>query len=196
MSTSTIGVIALPHANLRKKSQRVGVVAPEILKIINDMKTATIKWDLSREHEVGVALAAVQINQLYKIIVVRNDYDNKEDLTFTAFINPVITKLEGDIEEDFEGCLSVKDIYGKVPRYTKVRVKALDEKGHPFRVTVEGFLARIFQHEIDHLNGVLFIDHIKDKPDAFYKLKEDGSLEQLNFEKVVRKSKTLWEGTK
>jgi peptide deformylase len=196
MSTSKNGVIALPHPNLRKKSHRVGVITPDILKIINDMKDATISWDLSREHEVGVALAAVQINQPYKIIVVRNDYDNKEDFSFSSFINPVITKLEGQIEEDFEGCLSVKDIYGKVPRYTKVRVKALDERGHPFRITAEGFLARIFQHEIDHLNGTLFIDHIKDKPDAFYKLKDDGSLGQLDFEKAVRGNKTLWKDTK
>ena len=196
MSTSKNGVIALPHPNLRKKSHRVGVITPDILKIINDMKDATISWDLSREHEVGVALAAVQINQPYKIIVVRNDYDNKEDFSFSSFINPVITKLEGQIEEDFEGCLSVKDIYGKVPRYTKVRVKALDERGHPFRITAEGFLARIFQHEIDHLNGTLFIDHIKDKPDAFYKLKDDGSLGQLDFEKGVLGNKTLWKDTK
>src|SRR5580700_9377021 len=103
-------VIALPNPDLRKKSNKVGIITPEILKIINDMKSATISWDHSREHEVGVALAAVQINQLYKIIVVRNNYENKDDVSFSAFINPVITKLEGIIEEDYEGCLSVQDI--------------------------------------------------------------------------------------
>ena len=185
-------VIALPNPNLRKKSDKVGIITPEILKIIANMKAATISWDHSREHEVGVALAAVQINQLYKIIVVRNNYEDKEDISFSAFINPIITKLEGSLEEDFEGCLSVQDIYGKVPRYTKIRVKALDERGQTFRVTAEGFLARIFQHEIDHIAGVMFIDHIKDKPDAFFKLKDDGSLEQLDYAKSVKNNKELW----
>lgn len=186
-------VIALPNPELRKKSNKVGIITPEILKIIEDMKSATISWDLSREHEVGVALAAVQIDKLYKIIVVRNNYENKDDLSFSAFINPVITKLEGKLEEDYEGCLSVQDIYGKVPRYSKVRIKAVDERGHSFRVTAEGFLARIFQHEIDHISGILFIDHIKDKSDAFFKLKDDGTLEQLDYEKFVKNNKDLWD---
>src|SRR5665213_2569161 len=143
-------IIALPNPHLRQKSQRVGVITPEIRQIVTDMEAATIDWDLSRPHEVGVALAAVQVDHLYKIIVVRNDYNNKDDHSFTAFINPQITKFEGEIVEDFEGCLSVPNIYGKVPRYTKVRVKALNLNGKEFRVTAEGFLARIFQPEIDH----------------------------------------------
>ena len=192
MTMTKDDVIALPNPNLRKMSNKVGIITPEILKIIDGMKTATISWDHSREHEVGVALAAVQIDQLYKIIVVRNNYENKDDISFSAFINPVITKLEGEVEEDFEGCLSVQDIYGKVPRYSKVRVKAINEQGHQFRVTAEGFLARIFQHEIDHIKGVMFIDHIKDKSDAFFKLKEDGTLEQLDYEKSVKNNKDLW----
>lgn len=185
-------VIALPHPDLRKKSRRVGIITPEILQTISDMEAATINWDHSRDHEVGVALAAVQIDRLYKIVVIRNNYDNKDDLSFTTFINPVITKLEGAVEEDFEGCLSVKDIYGKVPRYAKARVKALDEKGREFRVTAEGFLARVFQHEVDHTNGVLFIDHIKDKPQAFFRLKDDGTLEHLDYEQHIRNNSILW----
>jgi peptide deformylase len=186
-------VIVLPHPNLRKRSKKVGLITPEIMGIIEDMKSATISWEQSREHEVGVALAAVQVNQLYKIVVIRNNYDNKDDLSFTAFINPVITKFEGSIQEDYEGCLSVKDIYGKVPRYTKVRIKAINEQGREFRVTAEGFLARIFQHEIDHTNGVLFIDHIKDCSDAFFRLKVDGALEQLNYEENIRDDSSLWD---
>lgn len=185
-------IIALPNPHLRQKSQRVGLITPEIKQIISDMEAATIHWDQSREHEVGVALAATQIDQLYRIIVVRNNYDNKEDHTFTAFINPEITKYEGNVVEDYEGCLSVKDIYGKVPRYEKVRVKALGVDGKEFRVTAEGFLARIFQHEIDHTNGIVFIDHIKDKSDAFFKLNASGELEQLNYEQAVKNSRILW----
>jgi peptide deformylase len=163
-----------------------------VLDVIRDMQDATINWDQSREHEVGVALAAVQIDRLYKIVIVRNNYDDKDDHSFTTFINPLITKYEGKIEEDFEGCLSVRDIYGKVPRHTKVRVKAIDEHGKEFRVTAEGFLARIFQHEIDHCNGIVFIDHIKDNPEAFFKLTADGKLEQLDYDKDVKDDKNLW----
>jgi peptide deformylase len=186
-------IIALPNAHLRQKSARVGVITPEILDVIRDMQNATINWDQSREHEVGVALAAVQIDRLYKIIIVRNNYDDKDDHTFTTFINPQITKFEGTIEEDFEGCLSVRDIYGKVPRHTKVRVKALGETGKEFRVTAEGFLARIFQHEIDHCNGIVFIDHIKDNPEAFYQLTDEGKLEPLDYDNDIKSSDVLWQ---
>lgn len=184
-------IITLPNPHLRQKSQRVGLITDEIKKVINDMQAATINWDESRDHEVGVALAAVQIDKLYKIIVVRNNYDNKDDHSFTTFINPEITKLEGKVALDYEGCLSVPSIYGKVPRYEKVRVKALSPAGKVFRVTAEGFLARIFQHEIDHNNGIVFIDHIKDDPEAFFQLKDDGQLEQLKYEDV-RADSILW----
>jgi peptide deformylase len=177
-------IIALPNQHLRQKSKRVAVVTPEVLDVIGQMVEATVDWEESREHEVGVALAGVQIDQLYRVVIVRNDFENKKDKTFSIFINPEIVKLEGKIEEDYEGCLSVTDIYGKVPRYTKARIRALDENGQPVRIKVEGFLARIFQHEIDHTNGIMFIDHIKDKKEAFYKLTDEGKLEPLAYEKV------------
>jgi peptide deformylase len=185
-------IIALPNPHLRQKSERVGLISDEIRQAISDMQSATINWDESREHEVGVALAAVQIDRLYKIVVVRNNYDDKQDHSFTVFINPEITKTEGEVVEDFEGCLSVPNTYGKVPRYSKVKVKAIDLNGKEFRVTAEGFLARIFQHEIDHCNGLLFIDHIKEKEDAFFRLADDGKLEPLDYEKDVRNNSILW----
>ena len=185
-------IIVLPNPHLRQKSQRVGVISPEIKQIVADMQAATINWDESREHEVGVALAAVQINRPYKIVVVRNNHDDKTDHSFTVLINPKITKFEGEVAEDYEGCLSVPDIYGKVPRYAKVRVKALDLSGKEFRISAEGFLARIFQHEIDHCGGIVFIDHIKDKPEAFFRLMEDGKLEPLDYEKDVKQNPILW----
>lgn len=184
-------IIALPNPHLRQKSQRVGVITPEILQIIDDMKSATISWDESRDHEVGVALAAVQIDRLYKIVVVRNNYDDKSDQTFTTFINPEITKRDGEIIEDYEGCLSVPNMYGKVGRHSKVKVKALGADGKEFRVTAEGFLARIFQHEIDHTNGIVFIDHIKDNPKAFYRLDDKGELKELDYDEV-KNDPILW----
>ena len=186
-------IIALPNTHLRQKSQRVGVVTDEILKIVADMEAATISWDTSRDHEVGVALAAVQIDKLYKIVVVRNNYDDKTDHTFTTFINPEITKFEGKIESDYEGCLSVPNVYGKVPRHSKVKVKALDIKGQEFRVTADGFLARIFQHEIDHTNGLVFIDHIRDNHEAFFKLDEKGELKKLDYQTDIETNQELWE---
>jgi peptide deformylase len=185
-------IISLPNPHLRQKSKKVGIITDEIKKIVEGMQAATLDWEASRAHEVGVALAAVQVDKLLKIVVIRNNYDNKEDQTFTTLINPQITKLEGDIVEDYEGCLSIKEVYGKVPRHSKVKVKAIDENGKEFRVTAEGFLARIIQHEIDHTNGIVFIDHIKDKPKAFYKLRDDGELEQLDYETDVRENNILW----
>lgn len=185
-------IITLPHADLRQRSQKVGVITPEIRQIVKDMEDATLDWEASREHEVGVALAGVQIDKMYRIVVIRNDFNNKDDHTFSIFINPQITKYEGEIEEDYEGCLSIRDVYGKVPRHTKVRVKALNLEGQEVRVTAEGFLARIFQHEIDHTNGIVFIDHIRDKEEAFYRLTESGHLKKLDYDEEIRDSMTLW----
>lgn len=185
-------IITLPNPNLRERSRKVGIVSPEILDLIDRMESATLDWEASREHEVGVALAAVQLDALYRLVVIRNDFDNKQDTSFTAYINPVITKLEGNVVDDFEGCLSIKDIYGRVPRYEKVKVKALDKNGKEFRVTASGFLARIFQHEIDHTNGIVFIDHIKDTPEAFYSLDTDGHLTPKDYEKDIVNNKTLF----
>ena len=186
-------IIALPHPSLRSKSKRVGVVTDKIKQIIADMESATIDWEASREHEVGVALAAVQIDQLFRIVVIRQDYNDKANHEFLVLINPEITKYEGKQLEDYEGCLSIKDVYGKVPRYEKVRVKATDIDGKPFRLTAEGFLARILQHEIDHTNGIVFIDHIKDDPEAFFRITTSGELEQLNYSKDIAGNSALWE---
>ena len=192
MALTKEDIITLPNPYLRQKSRRVGLITPEIQAIAGDMISATLNWDASRHHEVGVALAAVQVDKLYRIIVVRNDYENKEDTSFTVFINPEITKKEGKLVTDYEGCLSVPDIYGRVKRYSKVRVKAIGLDGKPFRITAEGFLARIFQHEIDHVNGLVFIDHIKNDQEAFYLLGEDGKLNPLNYE-AVKDNPILWE---
>lgn len=185
-------IITLPNLHLRQRSKKVGVVDNSIKQLIEDMESATLDWEDSRDHEVGVALAAVQIDKLYRVVVVRNNFDDKKDRTFITLINPEITKYEGELEEDFEGCLSILDTYGKVPRHTKVRVKALNAQGKPIRITAEGFLARVLQHEIDHTNGIVYVDHIKGKKDAFYRLNEAGKLEPLNYERDILNSNTLW----
>ena len=130
---------------------------------------------------------------MYKIIIVRSDLDDKNNQEFTALINPKIVKFEGDVTADFEGCLSITSIYGKVPRYEKVRVKALDIHGNEVHIKAEGFLARVLQHEIDHTNGILFVDHIRDDKDAFYTLDDDGELQPLDYDKDIKDNETLWD---
>ena len=185
-------IITLPNKHLRERSVKVGIVNEAIKTIIKDMQDATIDWENSRKHELGVALAAVQMDKMLRIVIIREDFEDKKNKELTVFINPTITKYEGKISEDYEGCLSIKNVYGLVPRYEKVKVKAIDLNGNEFRVTAEGFLARIFQHEIDHTNGILFIDHIKDDADAFYNLTPKGHLESLDYEHDVQKNSILW----
>lgn len=185
-------IITLPHPHLREKSAKVHVITDDTKQLVSDMTSASIDWEDSRPHEISAALAAVQIDRLERVVIIRSDFDDKAIRDFTTLINPEIVKLEGDIVYDYEGCLSVNNIYGHVPRHTKVRVKALDIQGREVRFKAEGFLARVLQHEIDHTNGTLFIDHIKDKKDAFYTLDEKGELQPLEYEKHIHKNRILW----
>ncbi len=185
-------IITLPNPHLREKSAKIHFVTDDIVKLIDDMTNASTDWEDSRPHEISAALAAVQVDKLERVVIVRSDFDDKAVREFTALINPEIVKLEGDITYDYEGCLSVNNVYGNVPRHSKIRVKALDIKGNEVRFKAEGFLARVIQHEIDHTNGILFIDHIKDKKDAFFKLDEKGELQPLDYEKHIHKNTILW----
>jgi peptide deformylase len=185
-------IITVPDARLRKKSEKVREITPEIQKIIAEMIKASLEWEKEHEFELSAALAAPQMGYNKRIVVVREDMNNKENASFIALINPEIVKNEGKVEEDYEGCLSVPKVYGKVPRYNKTRIKALTEDGEEVRAKAIGFLARTLQHEIDHLNGILFIDHIKDKQDAFFELNEKGDLEPLDYDKHIKGNKTLF----
>lgn len=185
-------IITLPNPHLRQKSQKVHVITPEVTKLVEDMISAALDWESSRPHEISAALAAVQIDRLDRVIIVRSDFENKEDKKFTALINPEIVKREGTEIADYEGCLSVSHVYGKIPRWSRVRVKALDIEGNEIRLKADGFLARVLQHEIDHTNGICIIDHIKDQIDAFYRLDETGELQPLNYEEHIKDNAELW----
>ena len=166
-------IITLPNPILREKSKRVGYIDDQIKQLSEGMVSATLDWESSRPHETGAALAAIQIAQPLRVIVIRNNFDDKNDKGFTVLVNPEITKTEGEPLEEMEGCLSVSDLYGSVPRYPKVKVRALTLEGKEVRITATDFLARVLQHEIDHTNGMVFLDRITN-PSKIYRLEPDG----------------------
>jgi peptide deformylase len=135
------------------------IKTPKIQKIISDMKKALASQD------DGVAIAAPQIAVPLRIFVVSgkaNDIVKKtEGCPDEVFINPIITKISKDKKLVDEGCLSVRYLYGKTKRSTKATVEAYNEKGEKISRGASGLIAQIFQHETDHLNGILFTDHAK-----------------------------------
>lgn len=171
-------IITLPDPRLRQKSQRIGHIDESTKKLAELMLTATLDWESGRQHEIAAALAAIQIGEAYRVVIIRQDFENIDDKSFAVFVNPEIVKTEGEPIEDSEGCLSVAGVYGLVKRYPKVKVKALNLDGQPVRLTATGFLARVFQHEIDHLNGLVFVDHVEN-PKKLFRLAADGELTPL-----------------
>lgn len=188
-------IITTPDERLREKSEKVRVIDEEILKVISDMRKLSLDWEAKHPYELSAAMAAPQIGVLKRIIIIRDDMEDKKKATFTALINPEVIRAEGKEKIDYEGCLSVPSIYGMVPRKTKVRVKAKLEDGTEVRIKATDELARTLLHEIDHLNGILFIDHIKGVKDAFYEMNDKGDLVPItgdDYEKKIANNKKLW----
>ena len=185
-------IVTTPDPRLRQKSEKVHQIDDETKRIIDEMIASSLAWEEEHEFELSAAMAAPQLGYNKRIIVVREDMSNKDNANFVPLINPVVIKTEGKIIEDYEGCLSVPSVYGKVGRPYKARIKAVTENGEEVRLKATGFLARTILHEIDHLDGVLFIDHIKDQTDAFYKLNDKGDLEPLNYDKYIKNNKDLF----
>lgn len=186
-------IITTPDPRLRAKSAKVRQVTPEIKQIIADMTEASLDWEKKHPYELSAAMAAPQLGVNQRIIIIRDDLDNKDINTFTALINPEIIRTEGKTVKDYEGCLSVPEIYGMVARPDKVKVKAILEDGTEVRLKAAGYLARTLQHEIDHLNGILFIDHIRNDADAFYRMNDKGDLEPVtDYEGEIKNNPDLW----
>ncbi len=158
-------IVSIPNKILRMKSKRSGFVDDSIRDLANDMIQTTLDWD--HDSEFGAALAAIQIGEPLKLTVVRNDFDDAKSKEFTTLVNPEIVKSSNENVSDVEGCLSVPGVYGRVSRPLKIKVKAQDINGDPIRLTLEGFPARVLQHEIDHMNGIIFLDHVKDNSQLF-----------------------------
>ncbi|MFH1568664.1 MAG: peptide deformylase [Gemmatimonadota bacterium] len=136
---------------LRRKCDPVERVDAEARGLVQDLFDTLAEAD-------GVGLAAPQIGVTRRAIVVDVSSQDPE-LPAIAFINPVIVRGEGMAIGE-EGCLSIPELYGDVPRYTNIDVEALDAQGKPFQIHAQGFYARVIQHEIDHLDGKLFIDYL------------------------------------
>lgn len=154
-------IVTVPQAVLREKAKPIRQITPDIDTLIDDM------IETMREAP-GVGLAAPQLGVGVRVIVVEyaegSEDDDPEAETeprpkkLYAVVNPEITRQSKETEPGTEGCLSIPDYMGEVERYNTVTVKGLDRHGKSFKLKTKGWMARIFQHEIDHLNGVLFID--------------------------------------
>ncbi len=166
-------LIAIPNVALRLRSKRVGFVDNAVQELVADMKQLTLDWD--HDSEIGVALAAIQVGEPLRLAIIRDQMEEGTSRDFTTLINPEIVKFSDQKVIDIEGCLSIPSIYGRVPRHTKIKVKATGLDGAPLRITAEGFAARVIQHEIDHMNGILFIDYI-DSPRDMLMIDAEGTL--------------------
>ena len=168
---ATREIITMGHPTLRQKARKVTQFGPELKQLIDDM-TQTMR------EAPGVGLAAPQVDVSERVIVVELPADEEEGTPsqLYAFVNPEIVKVSRDVEEGQEGCLSIPGYVGDVPRHTMVVVRGQDAKGKPQRIRAYDYLARIFQHEIDHLDGVLFIDRVTD-PSKIRKITEEETQE-------------------
>jgi peptide deformylase len=163
---SILKVARMGHPVLRAKARPLGkseIRRPEIQKLIDDM------FDTMAEYH-GVGLAAPQIHECVRIFVAavgRDDSgdsraDNEPaDTEPIAIINPEIVTVGSEVVEDWEGCLSIPDIRGRVPRAREILLRALDRKGARLELRAHDFPARVLQHETDHLDGVLFFDRMR-----------------------------------
>lgn len=156
---SILKVARMGHPVLRTPARVLGrSEIPAIQKLIDDM--------IETMHEYhGVGLAAPQVHEGLRVFVAAISPDDEEPLPADAdplvLINPVVTPVGTDVLEDWEGCLSVPDIRGRVPRARAIKVSALDRSGGRLEASTHDFPARVIQHETDHLDGVLFLDRMK-----------------------------------
>jgi peptide deformylase len=154
---SILKVARMGHPVLRERAKpldRKDFRDPLMQKLIDDM------IDTMHEYH-GVGLAAPQVHEGMRIFVALLDEDPDSKTEATVIVNPEITPIADQKEDGWEGCLSIPDIRGMVPRFIEIAVKALDRDGKPIQLRLKDFPARVVQHETDHLDGVLFFDRMK-----------------------------------
>lgn len=187
-----IKVVTTPDERLRQTSTKVKQINDEVKAVIARLRQACTEWEKEHPYEISAAIAAPQLGENIRVILVREDFEDKEHSDFIALINPEVLKTEGKMVRDYEGCLSVPEIYALVPRPKKARIKAQLEDGKEVRIKAEGFLARTLLHEINHLDGILFIDHVKHSKKAFFRLDESGELIPIDYDKEIKGNPRLW----
>ncbi len=156
---SILKVARMGHPVLRKPARKVDpadIKSPAFQKLVDDM------IETMREYE-GIGLAAPQVHESLRLAIIGIDEGEGKDHDIRALpvVNPEVTPLSKTTAEDWEGCLSLPKLRGRVVRPDKVQVRALDRRGNRVEFDLEGYSARVAQHEIDHLDGILFIDRMK-----------------------------------
>lgn len=162
-------ITTIPNKILDKQCHKIADVNSDVLGIIKDLKET-----LEHSEMPGAGIAANQIGLDKAICIVRDFKDDTEEETFKEYvlINPEIKIISKKEDMDWEGCLSVPDTYGLVKRFKKIKVSYIDENGKSRKMNIEGFFARTIQHEVDHLNGILFTSKIIGKPKTEKELDE------------------------
>jgi len=154
---SLLKVARMGHPVLRLRADTVSpedLASPATQRLIDDIA------DSMREYD-GVGLAAPQVHVSKRIVVYACHDEGPDRVPLTILVNPQVAALRGGLKEDWEGCLSVPGLRGCVPRHVAVRVKAFDRNGGALDFVARGFHARIVQHEVDHLDGILYLDRMR-----------------------------------
>jgi peptide deformylase len=158
---SILKVARIAHPVLRSPAKPVPKQAfhdPLFQKLVDDMR------DTMYEYE-GVGLAAPQVHEALRLAVIEvpaDDERSRAEVPFFVLVNPVVTPLGDERESGWEGCLSIPDLRGVVPRLKRLKLDALDRHGKPFSLEAQDFFARVIQHECDHLDGNVYLDRMTD----------------------------------
>ncbi len=153
-------VLRMGHPGLRERAMPVEQFAtPELRALFEDMKDT-----MAARNGAGLAAPQIGVSQRVVIFGVEKNprYPDAEPVPFTVLVNPKLVMLTREVEEDWEGCLSVPGMRGVVPRYTKLRYSGFDIEGNPIERVADGFHARVVQHECDHLDGILYPQRMTD----------------------------------
>ncbi|MFI5007421.1 MAG: peptide deformylase [Solirubrobacterales bacterium] len=157
---SILKVARLGHPVLRATARdltRQEIRSPEIQRLIDDMRVTMYEYE-------GVGLAAPQVHESLRLAVIEvqsSDDRARSGVPFTVLVNPKVTPLGEETVGGWEGCLSIPDLRGLVPRLKHLKLEALDRHGKPYTLEAEGFHARVIQHECDHLDGHVYIDRMR-----------------------------------
>jgi peptide deformylase len=157
---SILKVARIAHPVLRSPAKSVSKAAfkdPLFQKLVDDMRETMYEYE-------GVGLAAPQVHEGLRLAVIEvagDEERSKTEVPFMVLVNPVITPLGEDKANGWEGCLSIPDLRGVVPRFKRVKLEALDRDGKPYSLEAQDFFARVIQHECDHLDGGVYLDRMQ-----------------------------------